>query len=172
MINISAFIITKNEASRVTRAINSVKDIAEEIIVVDSGSVDDTVSIAESLGAKVIFNEWPGYVKQKSFAESLCKNNWVLNIDADEELTQELQAEIKQIFNSAKYNEYKAYEINFITIHRYDQKARILAPSNGFIRLYDRNFCSFSNTKNATTHDTVTFNIPTKACRFNRTANK
>ena len=90
MINISAFIITKNEASRVTRAINSVKDIAEEIIVVDSGSVDDTVSIAESLGAKVIFNEWPGYVKQKSFAESLCKNNWVLNIDADEELTQEL----------------------------------------------------------------------------------
>ena len=103
MINISAFIITKNEASRVAKAINSVKDIAEEIIVVDSGSVDDTVSIAESLGAKVIFNEWPGYVKQKSFAESLCKNNWVLNIDADEELTQELQAEIKQIFNSAKF---------------------------------------------------------------------
>ncbi len=163
MINISAFIITKNEASRVAKAINSVKDIAEEIIVVDSGSVDDTVSIAERLGAKVIFNEWPGYVKQKSFAESLCKNNWVLNIDADEELTQELQAEIKQIFNSAKYNEYKAYEINFITIHRYDQKARMFAPSNGFIRLYDRNFCSFSNTKNATTHDTVTFNTPTKA---------
>ncbi len=70
MINISAFIITKNEASRVAKAINSVKDIAEEIIVVDSGSGDDTVSIAESLGAKVIFNEWPGYVKQKSFAEN------------------------------------------------------------------------------------------------------
>ena len=87
MINISAFIITKNEAPRVAKAINSIKDIVDEIIVVDSGSTDDTVRIAESLGAKVVFNEWPGYVKQKSFAESLCKNNWVLNIDADEELT-------------------------------------------------------------------------------------
>jgi glycosyltransferase involved in cell wall biosynthesis len=162
MQHISAFIITKNEASRVARAINSVKDIAEEIIVVDSGSVDDTVSIAENLGATVVFNEWLGYVKQKSFAESLCKNNWVLNIDADEELTHDLQLEIKKVLSSVRYEEYKAYEINFITIHRYDKKARLFAPSNGFIRLYDRNFCSFSNTKNATTHDTVTFNTNSK----------
>jgi glycosyltransferase involved in cell wall biosynthesis len=69
LINISAFIITKNEVCRVTGAINSVKDIAEEIIVVDSGSVDDTVSIAESLGAKVIFNEWPGYVLGKNLVQ-------------------------------------------------------------------------------------------------------
>ena len=165
MINISAFIITKNEAPRVAKAINSIKDIVDEIVVVDSGSTDDTVRIAESLGAKVVFNEWPGYVKQKSFAESLCKNNWVLNIDSDEELTQELQAEIKQIFNSGKYNEYKAYKINIVTIHRYDKKARIFAPSKMFLRLYDRNFCSYSNTKNSTTHDTVTFNIPDEVNR-------
>lgn len=163
MINISAFIITKNESSRVARAINSIKEVVDEIIIVDSGSTDNTVIVANNLGAKVVFNEWPGYVRQKSFAESLCQNHWVLNIDADEELTQELQLEIKQIFDSAQYNQYKAYAINFITIHRYDQKVRIFAPSNSFIRLYDRNFCSFANTKNATTHDTVTFNTPAKS---------
>ena len=90
MIKISAFIITKNEAHRIAKSINSIKNIVDEIIVVDSGSNDDTVIIAEKLGAKVIFNEWPGYVKQKSFAESLCRHDWILNIDADEELTDKL----------------------------------------------------------------------------------
>src|SRR4051812_46312545 len=80
---ISSFIIAKNEESRIARAINSLKQISEEIIVVDSGSTDKTVEIAESLGARVVYNEWPGYVKQKAFAEKLCKNDWVLNIDAD-----------------------------------------------------------------------------------------
>lgn len=163
MINISAFIIAKNEASRISKAINSVKDLVEEVIVVDSGSTDDTVLIAKNLGAKVIFNEWPGYVKQKSFAEKLCKNNWILNIDADEELTKGLQEEIQQIFNSSQYDNYKAYEINFITLHRHDKKARFLAPSNGFIRLYNKEFCSFSVTLDTTTHDNVNFYNPNEA---------
>ena len=66
---ISAFIITKNEEQRIAKAINSIKDIVEEIIVVDSGSTDDTVNIATKLGAKVVHNDWPGYAKQKAFAE-------------------------------------------------------------------------------------------------------
>lgn len=161
MIKLSAFIITKNEEHRVAKAINSVKDIADEVIVIDSGSTDNTVMVAKNLGVQVVFNEWPGYVKQKSFGENLCKNDWVLNIDADEELTKELQEEIKQVFSSDNYDKYKAYEINFITLHRNDKndkKPRFLAPSNPFIRIYNRKFCSFSNTKNTTTHDRVTFN--------------
>jgi len=75
MIKISGFIITKNEAHRIARAINSVKNIVDELIVIDSGSTDDTVSIAQELGARVVFNEWQGYVKQKSFGESLCKHD-------------------------------------------------------------------------------------------------
>ena len=55
MIKISAFIIAKNEANRITKAINSLKNVVDEIIVVDSGSTDDTVIISQNLGAKVIF---------------------------------------------------------------------------------------------------------------------
>jgi glycosyltransferase involved in cell wall biosynthesis len=158
MIKISAFIITKNEAHRIAKSINSIKNIVDEIIVVDSGSNDDTVIIAEKLGAKVIFNEWPGYVKQKSFAESLCRHDWILNIDADEELTDKLQEEIKHMFSLPTYNDFNAYDINFVILHRNDKEARLFAPANRFIRLYNRKFCSFSNTKKTTTHDAVTFN--------------
>lgn len=158
MHKLSAFIITKNEAHRIKQAIDSVKDIVSEVIVVDSGSTDETVEIAKSLGAKVVFNEWPGYVKQKSYAESLCKNDWVLNIDADEELTEDLQGEIKFIFGSKEQDRYLAYEIDFIILHRKDTKPRYMAPSNKFIRIYDKNYCSFSNTVGSTTKDAVSFN--------------
>jgi len=158
MIKISGFIIAKNESQRISNAINSIKNIVDEIIVIDSGSTDDTVSISEKLGAKVVFNEWSGYVKQKSFGESLCRNNWILNIDADEELTDELQQEIKEKFSSSSYDKYRAYDINFVILHRKDKRARFLAPANRFIRLYDRRFCSFTNTIKTTTHDYVTFN--------------
>lgn len=165
MIKISAFIIAKNEAARIATAINSVKDIADEVIVIDSGSIDDTVKIAQKLGAKVVFNEWPGYVQQKSFGEQLCKHDWVLNIDADEEFTKELQDEIKEIFGSG---DHKAYEVNFVILHRRDKTARFLAPANRYIRLYDRRVCSFSNTKNFTTHDSVKFNenIDGNSCTY------
>lgn len=158
MIKISAFIITKNEAHRIAKSINSIKNIVDEIIVVDSGSTDATVVISQNLGAKVIFNEWPGYVKQKSFGESLCKHDWILNVDADEELTDKLQEEIQHKFSLPGYNDFKAYDINFVILHRNDKTARFLAPANRFIRLYNRKFCSFSNTKKTTTHDAVTFN--------------
>jgi hypothetical protein len=96
--------------------------------------------------------------KQKSFAESLCKHDWILNIDADEELTDQLQEEIKHKFSLPSYSDFKAYDINFVIMHRNDKAARFFAPANRFIRLYNRKFCSFANTKKTTTHDAVTFN--------------
>lgn len=169
MNKLSAFIITKNEALRIKRAINSVKDICSEIIVVDSGSTDNTVEIAKSLGAKVVFNEWPGYVKQKSYAESLCKNDWILNIDADEELTQELQDEIKFIFGSKSQDRYMAYMVKVVILHRNDNLQRSLAPYNTCLRIYNKNYCSFSNTVGSTTKDSVSFNqgIDTKNKIYN-----
>ncbi len=162
---ISAFIITKNEESRIARAINSIKNIADEIIVVDSGSHDKTVEIAESLGAKVLFNEWPGYVEQKIFGEKLCKHQWVLNIDADEELTQDLQLEIKEEFSKNIEDLYKAYRINLIIMHRSDAAPRLFAPSNKFIRLYNKSYASFSNNSGYTTHDCVALNSEFQECR-------
>ena len=158
MAKISAFIIAKNEASRIGRAINSIKKIVDEIIVIDSGSTDDTVKVVKNLGVKVIFNEWRGYVKQKSFGENLCKHDWILNIDADEELSQELQDEIEFIFASNNQDHYLAYQMNFVIIHRNESKPRFLAPSNKFIRLYNRKYSCFSNVTKTTTHDAILFN--------------
>ena len=58
---ISVFIIAKDEADRIRLALNSVKDWADEVIVIDSGSQNDTVAVSESLGARVVFNAWRGY---------------------------------------------------------------------------------------------------------------
>ena len=155
---ISAFIITKNEESRIAKAINSIKDLVEEIIVVESGSTDDTVKISQKLGAKVVHNDWPGYAQQKAFAESLCTNPWILNLDADEELSESLRNEIAYIFASELQDRYKGYSINFVIMHRKDVKPRWFAPSNRFIRLYNRNFVSFGNNTAFSTRDAVSFN--------------
>ena len=90
---VSVTIITLNEEAHIRRAIESVQ-WAQEIIVVDSGSTDRTREIAESLGAKVIYNKWQGYGRQKNFAQSQASFDWVLNLDADEVVSSECRDEI------------------------------------------------------------------------------
>lgn len=93
--NLSVIIITKNEADCIRRCLESVS-WADEIIVVDSGSTDDTVNICRSLGAQVhISADWPGFGAQKNRALSFATKEWVLSLDADEWVTPELQVEIK-----------------------------------------------------------------------------
>lgn len=93
---LSIIIIAKNEAHAIGDCLRSVA-FADEIIVVDSGSTDDTVKICEQMGAKVIVtDDWPGFGRQKNRALALATQPWVLSIDADERVTPELQAEIKQ----------------------------------------------------------------------------
>lgn len=100
--SISVIIITKNEAHAIEDCLSSVA-WADEIIVVDSGSSDDTVSICEQFGAKVVVTDnWQGFGRQKNRALALATQSWVFSIDADERVTPELQAEIKQtIANNA-----------------------------------------------------------------------
>lgn len=111
MNKISVIIITKNESQNIGHCLESVK-WADEIIVVDSGSNDETVSIAKQFTDKVIFNDWKGFAEQKNFALSLAKNDWVLSIDADERITQNLENEILNS-NLDHYDGYKIKRDNY-----------------------------------------------------------
>jgi glycosyltransferase involved in cell wall biosynthesis len=97
-IPVSCFVITRNEEDVLDTALRSVAELVGEIVVVDSGSSDRTVAIARSYGARVIERAWPGFGPQKRFAERACRNDWVLNLDADEALSPELAQEIRALF--------------------------------------------------------------------------
>lgn len=91
---LSVVIITFNEEKNIGRCIESVRNVADEIIVVDSNSADNTVAIAARLGAKVRLQPFLGYVEQKNMALSLAENEFVLSLDADEALDKTLEASI------------------------------------------------------------------------------
>ncbi|MDP8256605.1 MAG: glycosyltransferase family 2 protein [Candidatus Alcyoniella australis] len=91
---ISAVIITRDEANNIVDALRSV-EFCDELLVVDSGSVDDTVSLAQQAGARVLHNQWPGHVAQKNFAIDNAAHDWILSIDADERISDELATSIK-----------------------------------------------------------------------------
>ena len=92
--SLSVIIITKNEESMIRECLQSVS-WADEIIVVDSGSTDNTVAICTELGAKVHVRDWPGYGPQKNRALNLATGDWVLSLDADERISPELRNEIR-----------------------------------------------------------------------------
>lgn len=95
-LNLTVIILTQNEARHLERCLASVKDFASHVLVVDSGSTDDTVEIAERLGAKVIHNPWLNHATQFNFAlDQLPEDaDWVFRLDADEVVTPQLSAEI------------------------------------------------------------------------------
>ena len=103
---ISATIITFNEERNLPRAIESLR-CADEIVVVDSGSSDRTVEIAGKLGARVVETAWPGYANQKNFAAEQATYDWILSLDADESLSEALEAEIWSLKkNGPQYDGY------------------------------------------------------------------
>lgn len=99
MARLSVTVITLNEARHIGACLDSVA-WADERLVVDSGSRDDTVAIARARGARVIEREWPGYAAQKNFAAGEACNDWILSVDADERVTPELAAEIRSRLSS------------------------------------------------------------------------
>ena len=99
MPRLSVTIITSNEAAHIGAALESVA-WADERIVVDSGSTDDTVAIARRHAEVVVVRDWPGYSEQKNHAASLARHDWILSLDADERVTPELAAEIQTLLAS------------------------------------------------------------------------
>jgi len=112
---LSVILITRDEEDDVRGCLESVKDIADEIIVADSGSTDRTLEICRQYTDKVFFCEWKGYAPQKQFALDKAQGPWVLNLDADERLTDELKKEITSVLNSATSAPVNGYSIPFRT---------------------------------------------------------
>ena len=96
---ISAVIITKNEERNIRRCLESLRGVADDIVVVDSGSTDKTEEICNEFGVKFVHQDWLGYSEQKNFANNLAANDWVLSIDADEELSEPLRKSILELKN-------------------------------------------------------------------------
>lgn len=135
---LSVYFITQDEEDRIARSLERVIDWADEVIVVDSGSSDRTCEIAKDLGAQVVRNDWAGYAAQKTFAASQCRNHWVLDLDADEVLSDELVSTIKQLFWDGEPKDCAAYEMGWVMVWPFDSKPRWGMPKKYIIRLYDR----------------------------------
>ncbi len=106
-VEISGVIITYNEEANIGRCVKSLLGICDEIIVVDSFSVDKTKEIAQSLGAKVIENPFGGHIEQKNFAIDQATHRVVLSLDADEALSEELQKSIQWVKSNWEGDAYK-----------------------------------------------------------------
>lgn len=109
MTRLSIIIVAKNESSHIGACIRSVA-FADEVIVVDSGSTDDTVEVARGLGARVTQTpDWPGFGPQKNRALALAGGDWVLSLDADESVTPALRSQIEAAIGSGRFD---AYTVN------------------------------------------------------------
>ncbi len=150
-LSVTCTIITKNEGDRIARTIHSVASLVDEILVVDSGSTDDTVEICEALGARVVFRKWQGYGQQKRFCEDEARHDWLLNMDGDEVLSEELAVEIAALTADGE-PPLKGYKYKFLKIYPHHQKPLPLADYQECIRLYDRRVMRF---RDSLVHDSV-----------------
>ncbi|KKQ76346.1 MAG: Glycosyl transferase, group 2 family [Microgenomates group bacterium GW2011_GWF1_38_5] len=107
---ISVSIITLNEEKYLEKCLQSVKGIADEIVVVDSGSTDKTLDIAKKFSAKVYFRKFDNYANQKNYAVEKCTGDWILSMDGDEEIEDDLLKEVKSEILNPK-SEINGYSI-------------------------------------------------------------
>ncbi len=107
MNKISAVIITKNEERNIQRCLNSIIDVVDEVIVVDSFSTDGTEKICNAMGVTFIPHEWEGYSKQKNFANAQANGDYILSLDADEALSETLKASIVHARNAGLNGTYR-----------------------------------------------------------------
>jgi glycosyltransferase involved in cell wall biosynthesis len=134
-------IIALDAAAQIGPCLASV-GFADEVLVVDSGSGDDTVGIARRHGARVESREWLGFGRQKQYAVSIAKNEWVLCLDVDERVTERLAASIREAFASRRYHAYRVARRNRFL-------GRWLAHGEGYpdwtVRLFHRAHAGWSN---------------------------
>ena len=140
MTKLSVIVITLNEAAHIDACLASVA-WADEVLVVDSGSTDDTVDRARRTGATVVVREWPGYAAQKNWASTQTTHDWILSIDADERVSPALADEIRGILSAG--SSASGFRIPRVTWHL----GRWIRTTDWYpdyqIRLYDRRRASW-----------------------------
>jgi glycosyltransferase involved in cell wall biosynthesis len=148
---VSVFIITKNEEEHIEKTLKSVS-LFDEVILVDSGSTDSTLDIAKRYGAKIYTHSWQGYAKQKQYAMSLCSNEWVLNLDGDEQVNPSLINAFKEIIEQDKADSVRFWR-NDIFI---DKPLSTWSKKPNNHRLYKRSKSFFDDSRLA--HESATVN--------------
>jgi glycosyltransferase involved in cell wall biosynthesis len=120
---LSVVIITHNEEANIGRTLASVQPLVAdgkgEIIIVDSGSTDRTVDIAKSCGAKIFIEQWKGYAAQKNSAIDKAGGDWILSLDADEEVESALAVEINELFPVTPLTRSEGRQANFVAVTGY-----------------------------------------------------
>lgn len=136
VVPVSCYIRTLNEERKIGDVIASVRGLVDEVVVVDSGSTDATLAIAEAMGARIIGQAWLGNGLQKRFAEDHCRNDFLLDLDADEVVSPELAAEIRALFAHGPPPR-PVYELQLVTVPPVG-KAWHDCGVRGRLKLYDR----------------------------------
>jgi len=151
MNKLSVVIITKNEEKFIKDGIVSAS-FADEVLILDSGSNDKTCEIAKNLGARVEYQKWLGFGKQKQKAVNLAKNRWVFVLDSDERITNELKKEILEELKNPKFDAYFTPRLN--NFWGKNIKRLGLYPDYS-IRLFDKTKASFNDNN---VHESVVCN--------------
>ena len=132
----SCYIRTLNEEKRIAAAVRAAFLVAREVVVVDSGSTDGTVALAEAEGARVVEQAWLGGGRQKRVGEDACRHDWLLSLDADEIVTEELAQEIRGLFADGE----PGADVYWLRLFFVDPAGRVWRKARAArrARLYDR----------------------------------
>jgi glycosyltransferase involved in cell wall biosynthesis len=145
---LSVAIIALNAGQQIDACLASV-GFADDLLVIDSGSTDDTVAIAQARGARVVHQAWLGFGRQKQFAVTQARHDWVLCLDVDERVTPELARSIADVLRAPTYKAYRFRRRNRFL-------GKWLAHGEGYpdwsLRLFHRDFASWSDDE---VHETV-----------------
>jgi len=163
---LSVAIITCDEERVLARTLASVS-FADEVIVVDSGSKDRTVEIARSFGAKVLLRDWPGFAAQKNFAIAQCSGDWVLSLDADEELSPELRTQIRMLLPTNPPADAFFIKRRNLFLNRWIKHGGYYPDPK--LRLFRRSAANFSHPpqfENRPVHETIVFDGESQTLDF------
>ena len=154
---LSVAIITLNEEANLARTLTSVQ-FADEIVIVDSGSTDRTLDIAQSFDAKIISSPWKGFAVQKNTAIEACSGTWILSLDADEELTPQLQTEIRALLRGNPSADAYLLRRRNLFLNRWIRRGGFYPdPKLRLFRRHSANFAPPARFTDRPVHETIAF---------------